>query len=121
MFVVRLVTAFTLILSASAAERSLNCRYALSPISAQHTAEGGIYRLRVTASHPDCSWTFTPAAWVHVSTASPKRGSMELTYELLPNFFEQPRVAKLRLETSNADGTAIPVATMVVRQQGRGQ
>ena len=103
------------------AEPVLNCRYSLSPISAQHTAEGGLYRLRVTASHPQCPWTFTPASWVHVSATSAARGSMDLTYELLPNFFEQPRVAKLRLERKRTDGSPVPLATMIVRQQGRGQ
>ena len=122
-----LVAATSLTLCLSGAEPSLNCRYSLSPISAQHTAEGGLYRLRVTASHPQCAWTFSPASWVHVSTASathgpqPARGSMDLTYELLPNFFEQPRVAKLRLESPRGDGSPVPVATLVVRQQGRGQ
>ena len=128
MFNYLLVAATSLAFCLSGAEPALNCRYSLSPISAQHTAEGGLFRLRVTASHPQCAWSFTPAAWVHVSTASPAgssgmpaQGSRDLTYELLPNFFEQPRVAKLRLQTASADGSSVSVATLVVRQQGRGQ
>lgn len=126
-----LAMAATFAISFAGAEPPLNCRYSLSPISAQHSAEGGFFRLRVTASHPQCEWAFTPASWVHVSaTPSPNgslapvtrsHGSMDLTYELLPNFFEQPRVAKLHLETARRDGNVVPVATLVVRQQGRGQ
>ncbi|MBY0503262.1 MAG: hypothetical protein K2X03_05110 [Bryobacteraceae bacterium] len=124
----QLAAAVLFTISLAGAEPSLNCRYSFSPIAAQHTAEGGLYRLRVTASHPQCPWTVTPAAWVHVTAAPASQknghmahGSMDLTYELLPNFFEQPRVAKLRLETAGRDGSLIPVATVVVRQQGRGQ
>ncbi len=98
-----------------------HCRYSLSPISAQHTAEGGVYHLRLTASHPQCQWTFTPASWVHVNAKSPARGSMDLMYELQPNFFEQPRSTQLRLQTVRADGNPQPVATLTVRQLGRGQ
>lgn len=121
-----LVAALTCTVLLPAAEPSLNCRYSLSPVAAQHTAEGGLFRLRVTASHPQCPWTFTPASWVHVSASAVSHGavthgSRDLTYELLPNFFEQPRVAKLRLETKSPDGSPVSVATLVVRQQGRGQ
>ena len=127
MYVSVLAIAASFTLTLAGAEPPLNCRYSLSPISAQHSAEGGFFRLRVTASHPQCQWNFSPAAWVHVSAASPvgnpqvSRGSMELTYELMPNFFEQPRVAKLHLESARPDGNSVPVATLVVRQQGRGQ
>ncbi len=121
MFVYLLVTAVSLTLTLPGAEPPLNCRYSLSPISAQHVADGGVYRLRITTSHPQCQWAFQPVSWVHVNSKSPARGSMELMYELQPNFFEQPRVAKLRLESSRPDGRRLPVATLTVRQQGRGQ
>ena len=126
-----LAVAVSLTLNLAGAEPPLNCRYSLSSVSAQHSAEGGVYFLRVTASHPQCPWAFAPAPWVHVTAkerstgnqshqGSGHQGSMDLMYELQPNFFEQPRVAKLRLE-STRDGTAVPVATLIVRQQGRGQ
>lgn len=123
-----LAVAASLTLKLAGAEPPLNCRYSLSSVSAQHSAEGGVYFLRVTASHPQCPWAFAPAPWVHVTAkerstgnqGSGHQGSMDLMYELQPNFFEQPRVAKLRLE-SRRDGTALPVATLTVRQQGRGQ
>ena len=102
------------------AEPPLNCRYTLSPVTAQHAAEGGMYHVRLTASHPDCTWAFAAAPWVHVNAKSPARGSRELMYELQPNFFEQPRVAKVRLEGGRA-GTLQPAAILTVRQQGRGQ
>ena len=121
-----LAVAVSLTLTLAGAEPPLNCRYSISSISAQHSAEGGVYSLRVTASHPQCPWAFAPAPWVHVTAKERPtgnqghQGSMDLMYELQPNFFEQPRVAKLRLE-STRDGTAVPVATLIVRQQGRGQ
>ena len=121
-----LAIAVSLILNVAGAEPPLNCRYSLSSVSAQHSAEGGVYFLRVTASHPQCPWAFAPAPWVHVTAKERStgnqghQGSMDLMYELQPNFFEQPRVAKLRLE-STRDGTVLPVATLTVRQQGRGQ
>ena len=121
-----LAVAVSLTLTLAGAEPPLNCRYSLSSVSAQHSAEGGVYFLRVTASHPQCPWAFAPAPWVHVTAKDRStgnqghQGSMDLMYELQPNFFEQPRVAKLRLE-STRDGTAVPVATLIVRQQGRGQ
>lgn len=121
MFLYLLVAAVSLVVPVAGAEPPLNCRYSLSPISAQHTAEGGVYHLRLTASHPQCQWAIKPAAWVHVNAKSPARGSMDLMYELQPNFFEQPRVAKLRLEAARPDGQTLPVATLTVRQQGRGQ
>ena len=34
------------------ADPPLNCRYSLSPISAQHTADGGVYHMRLTTNHP---------------------------------------------------------------------
>ncbi len=121
-----LAVATSLTLTLAGAEPPLNCRYSLSSVSAQHSAEGGVYFLRVTASHPQCPWAFAPAPWVHVTAKERAtgnqghQGSMDLMYELQPNFFEQPRVAKLRLETTR-DGNALPVATLIVRQQGRGQ
>ena len=121
-----LAIAVSLTLYLAGAEPPLNCRYSLSSVSAQHSAEGGVYFLRVTASHPQCPWAFAPAPWVHVTAKERStgnqghQGSMDLMYELQPNFFEQPRVAKLRLE-STRDGTVFPVATLTVRQQGRGQ
>ncbi len=118
-----LAIAVSLTLHLAGAEPPLNCRYSLSSVSAQHSAEGGVYFLRVTASHPQCPWAFAPAPWVHVTAkerSQSHQGSMDLMYELQPNFFEQPRVAKLRLE-STRDGTVLPVATLTVRQQGRGQ
>jgi hypothetical protein len=116
-----LVAAVSLTIPLAGSEPPLNCRYSLSPIAAQHTAEGGVYRLRLTASHPECQWAFAGAAWVHVNAKSPARGSMDLIYELQPNFFEQPRVAKVRLENLRADGGSQPAAVLTVRQQGRGQ
>ena len=121
-----LAIAVSLTLNLAGAEPPLNCRYSLSSVSAQHSAEGGVYFLRVTASHPQCPWAFAPAPWVHVTSKERStgnqghQGSMDLMYELQPNFFEQPRVAKLRLQ-STRDGTILPVATLTVRQQGRGQ
>lgn len=116
-----LVAIASLTFTLAGAEPPLNCRYSLSPITAQHAADGGIYRLRLTASHPQCQWTFSPAPWVHVNAKPHARGSMDLMYELQPNFFEQPRVAKLRLATLRADGQQLPAVTLTVRQQGRGQ
>ena len=122
-----LAVAVSLTLNLAGAEPPLNCRYSLSSVSAQHSAEGGVYFLRVTASHPQCPWAFAPAPWVHVTAKERPtgnqghQGSMDLMYELQPNFFEQPRVAKLRLEGRRGDGSAPTVATLTVRQQGRGQ
>ena len=121
-----LAAAVSLTFTLAGAEPPLHCRYSISSISAQHSAEGGVYFLRVTASHPQCPWAFAPAPWVHVNAKERStgnqghQGSMDLMYELQPNFFEQPRVAKVRLE-STRDGAAHPVATLIVRQQGRGQ
>jgi len=116
-----LVASILLTIPLAAAEPQANCRYTLSPISAQHTAEGGVYRVRLTASHPECQWAFASSPWVHVTAKSPARGSMDLLYELQPNFFEAPRVAKVRLESLRADGGSQPAAVLTVRQQGRGQ
>ncbi len=116
-----LTAAVSITLHLAGAEPPLNCRYSLSSISAQHSAEGGVYHVRLTTSHPDCPWMFAPAAWVHVTAKAPAQGSRDLMYELQPNFFEQPRVAKLRLERTRPDGNPLPLATLTVRQQGRGQ
>ena len=117
----KVLVASLLTIPLAAAEPPANCRYSLSPISAQHTAEGGVYHVRLTASHPQCAWSFASTSWVHVTAKSPTRGSMDLMYELQPNFFERPRVAKVRLEGLRADGNSRPAAILTVRQQGRGQ
>ena len=103
-----LVASILLTIPLAAAEPPAHCRYSLSPISAQHAAEGGVYHVRLTASHPQCQWSFASTSWVHVNAKSPARGSMDLMYELQPNFFERPRVARVRLEGLRADGNTLP-------------